>query len=112
MAQVLRNSGPRRMVPLLAAMVVASLAAGGLAPPEPAAQTASSDGRIAFVRLDPEGFADIWVMDADGANQTNLTNTLKLLEYRASWAPDGAQLVFVRELAGEIISEQADIFVM
>src|ERR671912_79049 len=51
-------------------------------------------------------------MDADGANRTNLTNTLKLLEYRASWAPSGAQLVFVRELAGQVISEQADIFVM
>jgi len=55
-------------------------------------------------------------MDADGTGQTNLTPTApgvdNFHEYQPSWAPSGAQLTFVRELEGEIISEQSDIFVM
>jgi Tol biopolymer transport system component len=81
----------------------------------------SSDGtRIAFTNDQDEvgGFSDIWVMDADGSNQTNLTKTPdapdadNFHEYQPSWAPDGAQIAFVRELEGQIFSEQADIFVM
>jgi dipeptidyl aminopeptidase/acylaminoacyl peptidase len=61
---------------------------------------------------------DIWVMDADGTNQTNLTKTPdipdadNIHEYQPSWAPSGTQIVFVREIAGQVISEQPDIFVM
>jgi Tol biopolymer transport system component len=55
---------------------------------------------------------DIYVMDADGTNQTNLTDTPDDLEYQPSWASSGAQITFVREIPGEIISEQSDIFVM
>jgi dipeptidyl aminopeptidase/acylaminoacyl peptidase len=54
-------------------------------------------------------------MDADGTNQTNLTPTEEpdnFHEYQPTWAPSGAQLAFVREIPGEIISEQPDIFVM
>jgi Tol biopolymer transport system component len=58
------------------------------------------------------GLDDIYVMDADGTNQTNLTDTPDDLEYQPSWAPSGAQITFVREIPGEIISEQSDIFVM
>jgi len=36
----------------------------------------------------------LYLMNADGTNQTQLTN-LPGSEYRASWSPDGAQLVFV-----------------
>jgi Tol biopolymer transport system component len=73
--------------------------------------------RIAFTRrVDPEagGFGDISVMDADPSTSdaTNLTDTPGLNEYQPSWAPSGARLVFVREVAGEAISEQPDIFVM
>jgi Tol biopolymer transport system component len=58
------------------------------------------------------GLGDVYVMDADGTNKTNLTDTPDFLEYRASWAPSGAQLTFVREVPGRVISEQPDIFVM
>lgn len=51
-------------------------------------------------------------MDADGTNRINLTDTPDDLEYQPSWAPSGAQITFVRELEGQIISEQSDIFVM
>jgi dipeptidyl aminopeptidase/acylaminoacyl peptidase len=51
-------------------------------------------------------------MGADGTDRTNLTDTPDFLEFQPSWAPSGAQITFVRELPGEIISEQLDIFVM
>jgi dipeptidyl aminopeptidase/acylaminoacyl peptidase len=78
----------------------------------------SSDGtQIAFTSDQDEigGFFDIWVMDADGSNQTNLTPTApegdNFAEYEPTWAPN-AQIAFVREIPGEIITNQADIFVM
>jgi Tol biopolymer transport system component len=81
----------------------------------------SSDGtRIAYTsdRDEIGGFTDIWVMNADGSNHTNLTPTPtspdadNFHEYQPSWAPSGSQIVFVREIPGEVISEQADIFVV
>src|SRR5215204_1306099 len=81
----------------------------------------SSDGtRIAFTSDQDEvgDFTDIWVMDADGSNQTDLTKTPdtpdadNFHEYQPSWSPSGTQIVFVREIPGQVFSEQPDIFVM
>jgi Tol biopolymer transport system component len=78
----------------------------------------SLDGtKIAFKRRvnpDAGGFGDIYVMDADPSTKdaTNLTNTPGFDESQPSWAPSGTQLAFVREVPGEVISEQPDIFVM
>jgi Tol biopolymer transport system component len=79
----------------------------------------SSDGtRIAFTSDGDEvgGFSDIWVMNADGSNQTNLTPTVpdadNFHEYQPSWAPSSTQIVFVKEVPGQVFSEQPDIFVM
>jgi Tol biopolymer transport system component len=54
------------------------------------------------------------VMDTDPSTNdaTNLTNTPDTNEYQPSWAPSGTQLVFVRNVPGQSISEQSDIFVM
>jgi Tol biopolymer transport system component len=79
----------------------------------------SSDGtRIAYASDADEigGFSDIWVMNADGSSQTNLTPTPpegdNVDESQPAWAPSGTQIVFVREIPGEVISEQQDLFVM
>jgi dipeptidyl aminopeptidase/acylaminoacyl peptidase len=164
--------GTRRAIILLAVSMALLFLASGLLPTEPSAQTTSPEGKIVFVRpgtepsvhCDGQPCTDIWVMDADGTNQTNLTNTPDIqegqpawspdgtkiaftgpgglnedgsgglgdvyvmdadgtnrtnltdtpnfLEVQPSWAPSGAQLAFVRELPGQIISEQTDIFVM
>src|SRR5215218_2235166 len=162
----------RRAIILLGVSMALLFLASALLPTETSAQTTSPEGKIVFVKQGPEpgGLTDIWVMDADGTNQTNLTNTPgfnegqpawssdgtriaftsdqdevppfrdiwvmdadgsnqtnltpteepappteepdNFDEYQPSWAPSGAQLAFVREVPGPIISEQQDIFVM
>jgi Tol biopolymer transport system component len=173
MQEVLRKIRTRRAILLLGVSMAVSFLASALVSTEPSAQTTSPEGKIVFVKqgTEPsencdEQFAcdDLWVMDADGTNQTNLTNTPDtnegqpawspdgtkiaftgpgdfnedgsgglgdvyvmdvdgtdrtnltdtpdFLEFQPSWAPSGAQITFVRQLPGEIISEQLDIFVM
>src|SRR5215203_446747 len=78
----------------------------------------SPDGtKIAFTGpgdLNEDGvrLGDIYVMDADGTNRTNLTDTPNRSDYQPSWAPSGAQLTFVRVVEGRVFLEQPDIFVM
>lgn len=59
----------------------------------------SPDGqKIAFDsdRDNPDGGADLYVMNADGSDQHNLTNTGAVSEVRAAWSPDGARIAFWR----------------
>jgi Tol biopolymer transport system component len=58
-------------------------AKGGKPPPEPA------DPAIAYVI----GFAEIWVMDADGGNQTRIHEASAYLR-ELSWSPGGDQLAY------------------
>ncbi len=51
-----------------------------------------------FAAKDPTrlpAFTDIFVMDADGRNQTRITVEPDKLHYGAAWSPDGNQLVFM-----------------
>jgi Tol biopolymer transport system component len=170
--EVVSKMGTRRAIILLGVSIAVLFLASGLLPTKPSAQTTSPEGKIVYVkqgtepsvRCDGQPCDDLWVMDADGTNQTNLTNTPdtnegqpawspdgtkiaftgpgefnedgsgglgdiyvmdadgtnrtnltdtpNFLDYRPSWAPSGAQLTFVREVPGRVISEQQDIFVM
>ncbi len=51
--------------------------------------------RLAYNRSENEfdWGANIWVMDADGSNPTNITNT-DTEELEPAWSPDGDRLVF------------------
>ena len=78
------------------AIVVASIAitlaviqSGGLRLEVMEAQGA---GRIAF-KSDRDGDSEIYVMDADGSNQVNLTNN-SAADSIPSWSPDGSKIAF------------------
>ena len=50
------------------------------------------NGKIAF-QSDQYGNLDIYVMEPDGTEQTNLTNNISKDEY-PSWSPDGTKIAF------------------
>jgi Tol biopolymer transport system component len=64
--------------------------------------------KIAFLS-DRDGNAEIYIMDADGSNQKNLTNNAASDE-AFSWSPDGSRIAFAstRDGAHEIYSMNAD----
>jgi Tol biopolymer transport system component len=73
----------------------------------PAAQATSpgANGRIAFTSLRGGG-RDIYVMNADGSGQVNLTND-PASDYDAAWSPDGTRIAFVSDRDGN-----NEVFVM
>ena len=65
----------------------------------------SSCGRILF-RSTRSGNPDVWVMDADGANETNLTNRSGS-DTDPVWSPDCSKIAFTSTRSGNV-----DIYVM
>jgi TolB protein len=55
-------------------------------------------GEILFTST-RDGNAEVYLMNADGSNQTNLTNNLSH-DYEAAWSPDKNKIVFVSERDG------------
>ncbi len=56
--------------------------------------------KIAFVSR-RDGNPEIYVMEADGKNQRNLTNNANA-DYQPSWSPDGKRIVFISERDGHV----------
>ena len=50
------------------------------------------NGKIAFVS-DRDGNHEIYVMNADGSGQTNISNN-QAIDYQPSWSPDGSKIAF------------------
>ena len=66
--------------------------------------------QIAYIRQD-ESFSDLWVVNADGSNNRNLTNNRgagvphsdtfaksSLWAYSPAWSPDGSQLAYLSDI--------------
>ena len=61
----------------------------------------SPDGqRIAFTRFGLTA-SDIWVMNADGSDQVNLTDTPQIDEGFPAWSPDGQRLAYTTRSDGD-----------
>ncbi len=54
------------------------------------------------------GAPNIWTMDANGANRTNISNNPDLSAFMPAWSPDGARIAF----AGIVASGSQNIHVM
>jgi Tol biopolymer transport system component len=65
--------------------------------------------RIAFTS-ERDGNSEIYVMRADGTGLTRLTNTLDH-ESQPAWSPDGARIVYVRDVVGSPM-EQPGMYIM
>jgi len=67
----------------------------------------STPSKVLFTHIPRNGKdREIYVMDADGSNQTKLTDTLALGEYPC-WSPDGGKISFVSERDGN-----SEIYIM
>src|SRR5215204_5529488 len=118
MHEALRTLGTRRAIILLGVSMALLFLASALLPTETSAQTTSPEGKIVFVKqgtepsdkCDGQPCADLWVMDADGTNQTNLTNTPDSNEGQPAWSSDGTSIAFSSDQ--DEVSPFRDIWVM
>ena len=106
------RSGERMKAVLASAALVVFLAiacqGGEEAPPAlTSAPTGAPipSGRIAFA-ADRDGNAEVYVMNADGTGQTNLTSN-PAMDSSPAWSPDGSKIAFASDRGGN-----ADIYVM
>src|SRR5205823_12331282 len=72
---------------------------------QPQMPALKANGKIAFVSR-PDGNSEIYLMNPDGSNQTNLTNN-SANDFAPAWSPDGAKIAFVTNRNGK-----AQLFVM
>jgi TolB protein len=64
-------------------------------------QTWSPGGTRIACQTDRDGDFEIYVMNADGSGQTNLTNNPAAHDISPTWSPDGTQIFFRSDRGGE-----------
>ena len=103
--------GGKRVAILLAVIAVEMFLAISLVPGEPAAQTASQNGKIAYVGFDVETQKqDVYTMNPDGTGTTNLTrrytdpnwSPLGNAHGDPEWSPDGTKISFTGTALSDI----------
>ena len=92
---------------ILAVLFFATLAITTSSSARPLKRAAATNGKIAFSST-RDGDPEIYVMDADGSNQTRLTNN-PAYDDQPHWSPDGTKIAFISDRDGnfEIYSMSA-----
>src|SRR5262245_1755895 len=91
----------------MAYALVALSAVGIVTPPHPSqAAFFGPNGKIAFTST-RDGNTEIYVMNADGSGQANISRSPSSGDYSPSWSPDGRQLAFVSTRGGN-----PDVYIM
>jgi Tol biopolymer transport system component len=100
-----------RMIPLLAALVLAACAGGD------GADVERDGGEIAF-SVNRAGWNEIWLMDADGSERRRLTEAASPQNDAAgsmspAWSPDGTEIAFAAQIGTRVEDQRlTEIYVM
>jgi Tol biopolymer transport system component len=90
----------QRVVLLLSAVGAVLLLASGaalVAFVEPAeASFPGNNGKIVYMSSSEGAYYDIFVMNVDGSEKSNLTNTSDAMEASPAWSPDGSRIAYSR----------------
>jgi Tol biopolymer transport system component len=84
---------------LALAVCVLSAAVSGFGAATAGATFPGANGQLTFTRT-VGAFSDVWVMDADGQNQTVLANDPATNQRGSSFSADGERVVFATDLPG------------
>lgn len=68
----------------------------------------NAHGVLAFERPNSIGAFDIWVMNADGTGETNLTNSPSATDVWPTWLADGSRIFFLTGSVGDVASINRD----
>jgi dipeptidyl aminopeptidase/acylaminoacyl peptidase len=105
--QAIRDTGMRRAIILIGAVVAAFFLASALTSVEPAAQTAGStatNGKLAYYSYEAAD-ADIYTINPDGTGKTNLTDeapdAYAGADIEPAFSPDGSRIAFESDRSGE-----------
>lgn len=104
-----REHGGRLLGRFLVTGLTAGLFSCALAP-QAVAQDTSEDGRIVFSADAGFDEPDIYVMEADGSEPVNITNTPGIAERQPSWSRGGTAIAYTRPEDGDTGAYSNDIW--
>lgn len=95
------------------AMLVAALALLETGSSHVDAAFPGANGKIAFAGFDTAVWSqDIFVTNADGTGEINLTRTSPAVEMEPTWSPDGTKIVFTVAEDLSVFPQEYEIYVM
>lgn len=105
--------GTRKSLCVTAVAVAATLGVSAVTAGKSSAAYGNINGKIAFTKADGQigqSYTDIYVMDADGQNNMNLTSAaVGEANFLPRWSPDGKKILFTKKVD---VTAKEDLIVM